>query len=492
MSQSCPVCNHPARAGAKFCSVCGASLAAASLGRLAIGQVLNRRYKVVRPLSKGGMGAIYLVEDGSVFGKQRVLKEMLDYVDPADYPDAAAYQNAVQHARQRFEEEARTLASLKHRGIPDIMDYFSEGGHNYIVMEFIEGADLEQRLTHSDDQGRTVPGRPYPAEEVIRYGIQVCKVLEYLAGLPKPVVHQDIKPANLIVDGAGEVRLVDFGTAKARLAVQPGGKVGLQKSSVYGTVGYAPPEQYQGQSEPRSDVYALAATLYHLATDDDPRRHPFTFPRLAALPQGLWAALDASLQQDVARRPTAAQLRSQLEALLAPANAAEPIHLRSGGVARNVAELAQACDRAWEDGKFHLYRGDFEERLRKWGRTDLEAKAAAIRQQHTNQDLGLDAFIRLLDPAYSPPRVQAAPAVQDLGLVPWGEQRAVQIEVQNSGRGCLQGRASAQAPWLAVTPADFVAHDRQTLQVTADTRGMTPRDGQAQAGRILLDAGPGG
>ena len=342
MNGSCPNCNSPVRSGAKFCAACGASLIAgerSDAGRLAAGQTLNGRYKVVRPLSKGGMGAIYLVADGSVFGKQRVVKEMLDYVDPADYADSSAYQQAVQHAHQRFEEEARTLADLKHRGIPDIMDYFSEGGRNYIVMELVEGTDLEQKLTHSNDQGLRIAGQPYPTEDVIRYGVQVCKVLEYLAGLPKPVVHQDIKPANLIVDRAGEVRLVDFGTAKARLAVQPGGKVGLQKSSVYGTVGYAPPEQYQGQSEPRSDVYALAATLYHLATDDDPRGHPFSFPRLPALPQGLWAALDAALQQDVRRRPTAAQLRGQLEALLTPANAAEPIHLRGARVARDVAEL---------------------------------------------------------------------------------------------------------------------------------------------------------
>lgn len=488
MSVRCPNCGNQARAGAQFCGVCGTALTAIGAGRLAIGQVLNRRYKVVRPLSKGGMGAIYLVEDGSAFGKHRVVKEMLDYVDPADYRNQIEYQQAVQHAHQRFEEEARTLANLKHHGIPDIMEYFSEAGHNYIVMEYIEGRNLEQRLTHSDAQGNAIAGGPYPVEDVIRYGIQVCKLLEYLAGLPKPVVHQDIKPANLIVDQAGEVWLVDFGTAKARWVTGPGGKVGLQKSSVYGTVGYAPPEQYQGQSEPRSDVYALAATLYHLATDDDPRQHPFAFPRLAALPQGLRAVLDAALQQDVGRRPTAAQLRSQLDALLA----ADPFYLRGGAVARNVAELVQACDGAWEDGKFHLYRGDFEERLRRWGRADLEAKAAAIRQRVANQDLGLDAFLRVLDPAYPPPQVQAAPPVQDLGRVPWGEQRIVQIEVRNSGKGCLQGRASAQALWLTVTPADFVAHDRQTLQVMADTGRMTPRDGQAQAGRILLDAGSGG
>jgi len=490
--KTCSNCGTTNKDIANFCGACGLPLpAAAAPNRLQAGQVLNSRYTVARPLSKGGMGAIYLVEDGSTFGKQRVLKEMLDYVDPADYSDQAAYQRAVQHAHLRFEEEARTLASLKHRGIPDIMDYFSDGGRNYIVMEHVEGVDLEQRLTRSDDQGRRIAGQPYPSDEVIRIGVQVCKVLEYLASLPRPVVHQDIKPANLIVDRSGEVRLVDFGTAKARLAVQPGGKVGLQKSSIYGTVGYAPSEQYSGQSEPRSDVYALAVTLYHLATDDDPRGHPFNFPRLSSLPQGLWRALDPALQQDVARRPTAGQLRARLEALLAPHGAAEPIHLRSGGVARNVAELAAACDQHWEDGKYHLYRGDFEERLRKWGRADLETKAAAIRQQHSNQDLGLDVFLRLLDPAYPPSHLQVAPAALDLGVVPWGEQRSVAVEVLNSGHGALQADTAQRPPWLSASPLPVVVHDRHSIQMTVDAGKITPQ-GQAQSGQLLLDGGLGG
>ncbi|MEI2692387.1 MAG: serine/threonine-protein kinase [Anaerolineae bacterium] len=383
---------------------------------------------------------------------QRVVKEMLDYVDPADYPDQAAYQQAVQHAHRRFEEEARTLASLAHRGIPAINEYFSDGGRNYIVMEYVEGADLEQRLTHSNDQGQRIAGQTYPPDEVIRLGVQVCKVLEYLAGLSRPVVHQDIKPANLIVDRSGEVRLVDFGTAKARLAVQPGGKVGLQKSSVYGTVGYAPPEQYSGQSEPRSDVYALAATLYHLATDDDPRSHPFNFPRLSGLPQGLWRTLDPALQQDVARRPRPANCAPGWRRCWPRRARPSRSTCAAAGWRGTVAELVVACDQHWEDGKYHLYRGDFEERLRKWGRADLETKAAAIRQQHSNQDLGLDAFLRLLDPAYPPPRVQVAPAALDLGVVPWGEQRSVQVEVQNAGHGCLQGRAVQPPSWLSVGP----------------------------------------
>jgi serine/threonine protein kinase len=409
-------------------------------------------YRVVRPLSKGGMGAIYLVEDLDAFGRQRVLKEMLDYVDPADYADQSAYQQAVQKAHARFEEEARTLAALSHRGIPDIIAYFSENNRNYIIMEYVEGADLEKRLTH-EEQGQVVPGQPYPAADVIRYGVQLCRVLEYLAALPRPVVHQDIKPANLILDRAGDVRLVDFGTAKARMAVLPGGKVGLQKSSVYGTVGYAPPEQYQGKSEPRSDVYALAATMYHLLTDDDPRRHPFSFPRLPGLPQELWRALDGALQQDPGRRPTAAQFRAQLEALLAPQGRAEPIYLRNGAVAHNVDELVQVCDQGWADARYHLFRGDFEERLRKWGRTDLEARTAALRGQYANdQDAGLDAFLRLLDPTYPPPHLQLNPPALQVAALPWGRQATLDLEIRNAGHGCLQGCFVNLPCWVQIKP----------------------------------------
>lgn len=128
----CSNCDTTNKDIANFCSTCGLPLpGAAALNRLQVGQALNSRYTVARPLSKGGMGAIYLVQNGSIFGKQRVLKEMLDYVAPAGYPDRAAYQQAVQRAHWRFKEETRTLASLKHRGIPAIMDYFS-GGCNYI------------------------------------------------------------------------------------------------------------------------------------------------------------------------------------------------------------------------------------------------------------------------------------------------------------------------------------------------------------------------
>ena len=304
---NCPKCNRPNRPVAKFCTGCGAPLSG-GYAPLRPGQTMKgSTYRIVRPLTKGGMGAIYLAEDLGAFGRLRVVKEMLDYYDARDPVE-------VQKAQKLFEDEARTLATLKHSGIPDILAYFAEGGRNYIVMEYVEGEDLEQSVSHEDARGNRVQAKLLPPEQVVRIGIQVCQVLEYLAGQSPPVVHHDIKPANLILDkNSGQVRLVDFGTAKARLMVQPGGTVGLQKSSIYGTAGYAPPEQYQAQSEPRSDVYALAATLYHLLTDDDPQGHPFSFPNQAQLDPSLAGILSRALEPDATRRGNATQLRQALE-----------------------------------------------------------------------------------------------------------------------------------------------------------------------------------
>jgi len=300
MSQGvvCWVCHTVNRSNARFCAHCGAALTATPAPqRLQPGALMrNGAYRILRPLSKGGMGMIYLAEDMGAFGRSCVIKEMLDYFDPANPQE-------VQEARQRFEDEARTLSKLTHPQIPVLLNYFSEKQHNYIVMAYVEGVTLDHFI-----------GQQSATAQVVDYGIQVCEILEYLGGLNPSVVHHDIKPANIIVDNATKSAwLVDFGVAKARLAVQQNGQVGVKKSNIFGTIGYAPPEQYQGQSEPKSDVHALAATLYHVLTGDDPQMHPFSFPQLTTLPTGAAAALSAALERDVRQRCNAAEFRQLLQ-----------------------------------------------------------------------------------------------------------------------------------------------------------------------------------
>ncbi len=424
-------------------------------------------YRIRRPLGKGGMGAVYLAEDMGAFGRLRVIKEMLDYFDSDDLVE-------TQKAQKRFEDEARTLATLKHPGIPDILAYFSEGRRNYIVMEYIEGENLETGLTHVDDQGRTVRGKPYPLDKVLRWGVDICKVLEYLSSRQPPVVHQDIKPANLILDStSGLVRLVDFGTAKARLVQQAGGTVGLQQSSVYGTMGYAPREQCAGRSEPRSDVYALAATLYHLLTDDDPRGHPFSFPQLDRIPSDVRVLLERALAHEVKQRISASELRAGLEACIARRSASTaPFAFKNGDLAHDPAMLVSLCDQHWDEARGYLYDGGFERWFKALNRHDLVTQTAGIRSKwNSDRDRGLEEFLQMLEPGLPKPTPKVTPAAINFGMMGLGECKQEQLIIENrAGRGYLSGTIAVDqaAKWLQVSATHF-SGPRTTITVTADT-----------------------
>ncbi len=480
MTQECPYCHHHNRDTAQFCAGCGNSLAPSGTRAyiaLQSGQTMHGVYRIMRPLGKGGMGAVYLVEDLGAFGRQRVIKEMLQYFDLTDL-------QAVQKAQQRFEAEGRVLARLRHHGIPGITAYFSEDGRNYIVMEYVEGDDLLQGLTHEDAQGNLVRGKPYPIEGVLRWGIQLCGVLTYLARQKPPVVHHDVKPANVIIDeNTGGARLVDFGTAKARLVIQPGGKVGVQKSSIYGTEGYAAPEMYNAESSPRSDVYSLAATLYHLLTDDDPRDHPLDYPKLDKLDPALRAVLQRALRDDPQQRPEAHTFRRALQdvqaVLLGEVKA--PFTFPDGRPARTPRELARLCDAQWDAAKKLLYGGEFERWLRhSLFRADLADKAASIVQAGGDQDEGLETFLHVLNPRLAYPALQLRPRAVRFGRIAPGDKAQRTLRIRNrAGRGPLKGTISTDpsASWLSV-PHRFDSESAVT--VTADT-GSVPQGAQLAA-----------
>ena len=302
----CPNCGLVNKSDARYCANCGNKLEA-DPGLLQPGQTLDKgTYRILRLLGKGGMGAVYLAANTKAFDRPCVVKEVIEYYDPTDPEER-------RKALQRFEDEARTLAALKHSNIPDIYAYFTKNGHNYLVMEYIEGTDLSEGLS-SGKSGRIAKGGPQPAGDVTQYVIEICGVLSYLEQQQPPVIHNDIKPANIILDkNTGRAVLVDFGTAKTRYTSRQAGQPGKQQSSVFGTIGYAAPELYEGKAEPRSDVYALAATAYHLLTDDDPRAHPFKFPKMHEIPEPLRATLSEALALEVKDRLSASELRSKLQ-----------------------------------------------------------------------------------------------------------------------------------------------------------------------------------
>ncbi len=455
------------------------------------------RFTNLRPLTKGGMGALYLASETIATGTRKVvIKEMLDYYDSND-PQA---QTKAQH---RFEAEAITLANLSIPGIPQIFDYFSEGGRNYIVMQFIEGKNLESSLTHVDESGKLVRGKSYALEQVRRWGMDVCRMLDSLASLN--VIHMDIKPANLILDPSGAVWLVDFGTAKgsgsgvipskATIVPNPkqsaggGGMTSLNKSSVYGTLGYAAPEQVGGKAEPRSDVFALAATLYHLATDDDPGRHPAKFPQLDRLPADFGSALKRALALDVRQRISAREFASALE----PRSTTRSLgfHWKDGAVTQDPADLAAAADLRWEEARGYFSGPSWENWLQDIHRNDLASRIAQIKKQITDVDMGLDAFLRSLNANYPAAKLYVPNKAIDAGTIPWGTQKVLNLEIQNQGSGALYAQLLNLPAGLRAAQAAVAVHRKHTLTLVVDSSMLRPSL-RSQTIPLVINAGSAG
>jgi serine/threonine protein kinase len=484
LNVACPNCGRLNRPGARYCASCQTSLGAAA-ARLQVGQLLDGGvYRVVRPLGKGGMGAVWLVAQTKAFDRLAVLKEVVEYYDPSDAQER-------ERALDRFEAEARTLGDLKHPGIPDLYAYFSEGGHNYLVMEYIEGPDLRQGLTREEaDTGRLIAGGPVPADAVLTYAIQVCEVLEYLASRQPPVIHNDIKPGNIIIDeNSGRAVLVDFGTAKTRY-LKALDKPDDGRASVYGTVGYAAPELYHGHSEPRSDVYSLAATAYHLLTDDDPRDHPMQYPLLDTLPPSLAGILRSALAEDVEVRPTASDLRQQIEAYVAGLTGPLRALTFPGGESADTREkLLTLAAKHWRYAAGILQDGTMAHWLRRALHDTIAAQAAeeAVQRWPNSPDAALDDLIRRLDPDMLPAgKLELRTSSIRLAHVSPGQRITQEIEIANRGRGYLRGESFSTQPWAQVAPGGFACPPGQACQIPVkiNTRGLEP--GQAYLAAVTL------
>ncbi len=213
---------------------------------LAPGTVLQNRYRIIRRLGQGGMGTVYEAEDERVSAAV-VVKEANEATDETQ--------------RHEFEREARLLANLQHKTLPKVMDYFIEGGFEYLVMEFVPGYDLGELLRRR--------GSPFHLKAVLRWADELLGVLEYLHGLNPPILHRDIKPSNLKLTQREDIYLLDFGLAKGATGKMP---MTQASRSIRGyTPIYSPLEQIAGQgTDARSDIYALGATLYHLLTNAPP------------------------------------------------------------------------------------------------------------------------------------------------------------------------------------------------------------------------------
>ncbi len=261
----CPICRASNRADARFCQQCGSDV------------LLDNIYRITRVIKEGGMGFVYKAVDSA--GAEYAIKEMRD-----NFADEAEREEGI----TRFIEEADLLHNLNHPAIPQVYRSFIDEGRYYLSMEYIYGEDLEEMLKRE---------KRFPESVVLRWADQLCDVLDYMHGAG--LIYRDMKPANIMIDRDGNVKLVDFGIAKL---LRPG-----QRNTLVGTPGYAPPEQYQGLATVESDIYSLAATMHHLLTGRDPRdQAPFTFPLATTLNRSISVqtakALAKALSMEVADR----------------------------------------------------------------------------------------------------------------------------------------------------------------------------------------------
>ncbi len=316
----CPYCKAQNRDGVSFCSNCGrqmpqntgstvvaptvvASNTQGNSSSLTAGTPLQGgRYIIKQVLGQGGMGAALLATDKRLDNKLVVIKELISgNSDPIK----------LKEDESNFKREVVTLAHLDHHLIPNVTDNFEENSRFFMVQEYVEGENCEDRIDRLN--------QPMLEREVLINASQILDVLDYLAQQTPPIVHRDIKPANIIIGAKDKkAHLVDFGIARADVARNAKRK----QTSALGTPGYAPPEQYQGNADPRSDLYALGATLHHLLTNRDPRNYPpFTYPPARTLNKQLSPEVEQllirALQNDINQRyQSASAMKSDVDSIL--------------------------------------------------------------------------------------------------------------------------------------------------------------------------------
>ncbi len=241
----------------------------ASPHRLTAGIILSGgRYKIEMLVASGGMGAVYRAID-TRFNRPCAVKEMLNQF---------SNENERAKAIEWFSREATLLLDLNHPCIPRVRDFFAESGQQYLVMDFIDGRTLAEVLEREGNIAGLNGARGISEEQGRNWMRQLCGVLNYLHGQSPPIIFRDLKPSNIMVTNRDEIKLIDFGIARTFQS--------QRQATVIMTLGYAPPEQLHGMPEPRSDIYALGATLYRLLTHHDVTNNKpniFSFPPLRSL-----------------------------------------------------------------------------------------------------------------------------------------------------------------------------------------------------------------
>ena len=237
------------------------------------GTIIEGKYEVLKLIGKGGMSKVYLAMDKNL-NKQWAIKEI----------ERKAYDKNNEVVVASAMAEANMMKKLDYPSLPRIVDIIEKENVIYVVMDYIEGETLSSVLSKEGAQ---------PQEVVIEWAKELCRVLDYLHTQDPPIIYRDMKPANIMLQPNGNIKLIDFGIAREYKEQNLADTVSL------GTKGYAAPEQFggKGQTDARTDVYCLGVTLYHLLTGQNPCEPPYEIYPIRYWNPQLSSGLEAIIQK---------------------------------------------------------------------------------------------------------------------------------------------------------------------------------------------------
>jgi tRNA A-37 threonylcarbamoyl transferase component Bud32 len=488
---TCQFCGAKNTAGTAFCESCGGALTSAvaaqasahahaqaqasqatakqqaaqsaraapqaATGRLPPRTMLRKRYMLLKTVGQGGMAAVYQAVD-TRSNRAVAVKEMSQ--DGLSSDD-------LREALDSFTAEARLLQGLSQDNLPRVYDSFSDNARHYLVMDFVEGETLEQRLARARG--------PLPEADVLRWADQLGAALTYLHTRKPPIIFRDLKPANVMLTPQGKIKLIDFGIARH---FTPNRK---RDTQALGTPGYAPPEQYgSAQTDPRADVYALGATLYQLLTNYDVSKTPFALPpmrtRAPSISPHVRLAIERAIRLD--RNQRYASIADFQRDLLHPAG----LYLQSGALARSPEEALRLLATEPQDGADALYAGRVADWMTRWKRRDLADAATRAVRANTDQAAGLRAFLASANGGAQ--RATASPSGS-------GATRQAGQPGQPGPLGSLVGAAASAASAGMVAAVTAGVKARMSGQASPPSAGDALKAGMKAAATTFASAAAG-
>lgn len=245
---------------------------------LEVGSIVDGKYKILNLIGRGGMSNVYLAVNEKV-NKTWAIKEV-----------RKEEQSNLAFIKQSLVVEMELLKKLNHPNLPQIIDVIEERDNLLIVMEYIEGITLEESLKKE---------KVIEQNDMVKYSIQLCDVLDYLHHQTPPIIYRDMKPSNIMLKSDGNVVLIDFGTAREYKNDK------MEDTTCLGTRGYAAPEQFggMGQTDERTDIYNLGATMYHLVTGHNPATPPYEMYPIRKWNEGLSSGLEYIIEKCTIQNP---------------------------------------------------------------------------------------------------------------------------------------------------------------------------------------------